>query len=629
MSIFEIGRKASRASTGHGHGSGCGCSSCAGLHTFVRPRFFAGQLLTDTELTALTTYMIDKDRLHNRFLHGTGVVCGLQVECDDCGPGVVVRPGYAIDPQGADIVLPGGVTVDVVDLVNACTRQQRAADCDPPRIPEAKGCEEDEQSWCLWVRYVEKQGRVVAPLGGTASGTCGCGRSSGGCSGGCSGGGSGGCSGNSSGPGGCGCGGSGAATTTSRSTRSGGCGCGGSTGSSGRSSCSCSEAGRPARRAPADCEPSRVSELYEFGVAGRDGGCCDESLADRLQGTFPVKVVECITSLRPLLSRGLTKNMQTSALSLALGAQVSASNDSARTAICTLYQNVVELYRRDPLHTECILPTELFEIDCSPYDREKETLEEYRQRLFAALEALIILVLLYLRDCICFSLLPPCPPDTCDDRVMLACVTVRDGKVVRICNLSCRRYAGSFVTREYWMPIGPVLSWLAALVCCFPIPTRRFVRMPDDDGDLQNSRMSLKSNLIGPLNSGAFDTILSTLRADNFALAGLWRDRARTAVRRVQPLRRLMDVEDRLREEKGTTSLAPLLHTDLAKARASLRRKGIKVEVVEVQDRAEALGRDLVPRAAKGDTATLYTLGGTIVGVSGARSTVGTPGGGS
>ena len=67
----------------------CTCPVCEGLHTFVRPRFFAGQLLTETELTALTTYVVDKQRLHNRYLHGYGVVCGLQVECDGCGPGVL------------------------------------------------------------------------------------------------------------------------------------------------------------------------------------------------------------------------------------------------------------------------------------------------------------------------------------------------------------------------------------------------------------------------------------------------------------------------------------------------------------------------------------------------------------
>ena len=595
-----------------GHAPGCACPVCAGLRTFVRPRFFAGQLLTETELTALTSYVIEKDRLHNRYLHGTGVVCGLQVECDACGPGLVVRPGYAIDPCGADVVLPHGENVDVVSLIEACTRRERAADCDPPRPPMATGCDEREQSWCLWVRYVEKQGRVVTPLGGGATCTCGGGGSSCGC--GCGGGSKTGSPPATSTTSGCGCGGS---TSRTSSVSTSGCGCGGS---SGRGSCSCQQASRPARRAPADCEPSRVSELYEFGVATLDGGCCDESLQDRLGGTFPLQVVECIKAIAPVVSKGMTKSMQTSALSLAFGAKATGG-DNARDAICTLYQNVVDLYQRDPLHTECVLPEELFSVDCSPYDDRVETPEQYNQRLRAALEALVQLVLLYLRDCICFALLPPCPPASRDDRVMLACVTVRDGRVVRVCNLSCRRYAGSFVNREYWMPIGPVLSWLAALVCCFPLPTRRFVRMPEERGDNTRSarRMSVRSGALGFVTSGRLDSVLAAVRADNFALPLLWRTRAGSAVKRLRPLDRLMRVEESLGSEKGVVPLAPLLHTDAAKASAALKKKGVKVKVVEVADRAEALGHDLVPRAGKGETATLYVLGGTVVGVSGAR----------
>jgi hypothetical protein len=353
-------------------------------------------------------------------------------------------------------------------------------------------------------------------------------------------------------------------------------------------------------------------------VASREGACCDEGLEDRLAGTFPLKVVECITALRPVLSKGMTKSMQTSALSLALGAK-SGSGDASRDAICTLYSNVIELFQRDPLHTECVLPQELFSVDCSPYDEGRETPEQYRQRLLGALEALIQLVLLYLRDCLCYSLLPPVPPDVCDDRVMLACVTVRDGRVVRICNLACRRYAGSFVNREYWMPIGPVLSWLAALVCCFPLPTRRFVRMPDERGDPRRVA-SPGRTILDFMGAGPLDSMLAAVRADSFALPLLWRSRARSAVKRWAPAEWMSRAEESLAADKGTVALAPLLHTDVAKARAVLRRKGVKVEVVEVADRAQALGYDLVPRAAKGETATLYAIAGTVVGVSGSRS---------
>ncbi|GGL14615.1 hypothetical protein GCM10011588_31430 [Nocardia jinanensis] len=564
----------------------------------MRPRFFAGQLLTDTELTALSTYLTEKDRLHNRYLHGTGVVCGLQVECDECGPGVRLRPGYAIDPCGADIVLPENISVNVVDLVDTCTRRERAADCDPPRAPQVTGCAEKEQSWCLWVRYVEKPGRPVSPPGGNVGDSRGCG-----------------CSGDSSAGCGCGCGGHPAGGSGAP------CGCSGSA----RDLCSCTEAARPARHVPADCEPSRVSELYEFGVAGRDGGCCDESLPDRLSGTFPLKVVECIEHLRPVLSRGMTKAMQIAALSLVFGGKVQPG-DIARDAICTLYQNVVELYRRDPVHTECVLPQELWTVDCSPFDEATETPQQYQRRMLAALEALLQLVLIYLRDCLCFALLPPCPPETCDDRVMLACVTVRDGRVVRVCNLSCRRYAGSFVNREYWMPLGPVLGWLAALVCCFPLPTRRIVPLPHDQ-DANGRDFGRQPAGGGVL--GRYTAVLAAIRSDDFALPILWRARAGSVVRRWHPLNRLRRAEAVLAAEKGTIALAPLLHTDAAVAHAALRRQGIEVEVVEVDDRARAGGLDLVPRVAKGETATLYTLGATVVGVSGPRPIFGEAGEGS
>jgi hypothetical protein len=76
-----------------------------------RPQFFPGQLLTDADLSAGLNYVIEKNKLHNRFLHGWGVVCGLKVKCFPCCTGhgssgkVLVEPGYAIDCCGNDIVL--------------------------------------------------------------------------------------------------------------------------------------------------------------------------------------------------------------------------------------------------------------------------------------------------------------------------------------------------------------------------------------------------------------------------------------------------------------------------------------------------------------------------------------------
>jgi hypothetical protein len=54
------------------------CPDCGGLECYCRPRFFAGQLLTEKELNGLQDYVIAKNKLHNRHLVGAGIVCGLE-----------------------------------------------------------------------------------------------------------------------------------------------------------------------------------------------------------------------------------------------------------------------------------------------------------------------------------------------------------------------------------------------------------------------------------------------------------------------------------------------------------------------------------------------------------------------
>src|SRR5918999_2707344 len=81
------------------------CPACGGLECLCRPRFFAGQLLTDEDLNRLDAYIRGKNRLHNRMLHGWGTVNGLEVSCTPCGNTVTVSSGYALSPCGEDIVL--------------------------------------------------------------------------------------------------------------------------------------------------------------------------------------------------------------------------------------------------------------------------------------------------------------------------------------------------------------------------------------------------------------------------------------------------------------------------------------------------------------------------------------------
>ena len=161
---------------------GAGCSDCGG-QGYIRPRFFAGQLLTEEDLQSLSDYTVAKNRLHNRHLFGEGVVCGLEVNCHPCGDGkVVVRPGYALDCCGNDVVLSCPIELDI----NAMVRELRintlgGDDCgDPCAPPKKTDCNEPgEKEWggtngkdrpparryCLYIRYCEEQTDPVVPYG--------------------------------------------------------------------------------------------------------------------------------------------------------------------------------------------------------------------------------------------------------------------------------------------------------------------------------------------------------------------------------------------------------------------------------------------------------------------------------
>jgi len=344
-------------------------------------------------------------------------------------------------------------------------------------------------------------------------------------------------------------------------------------------------------------------------VSPRDAACDDWGTA--LAGTFPARVVECITRLQPLLTKGMSKNLQGSALSMVTGGTKGLSTGAARDALCQLYANVVDLYRNDPMRTQCVLPEELQQIDCAP-QRPNETDAEFGNRLVLGLQQLVLLVVLYLRDCVCYAALPPCPGPACDDRIVLACLTVKKGVVTKICNHACRKYAGSFVNREYWLPIGPVLSLLAAKLCCFPLSLPKVGREVADPAYVHGK-------VARPLSVRRYDNLLGALRADDFALAGLWKKRASQAMGKLRVANVLSSVERSLENARGSVRLASYLHSDAAEASAVLAKKGVKVQIVEVSDASEGLAFDAIPRAAEGGPATLYVQGGRVVGVRGSE----------
>lgn len=216
--------------------SQCCCPTCAGLECLDRTRFFSGQLLTEADLNNEQSYWLAKSRLHNRFLHGSGVVCGMQVVCGDCDGWVTVKPGYAIDPCGNDLIVCSDQPFNVIKAIQACcTPTKQTGNCAPLRSTPPANCQGTTQTWCITIEYQEQASRLVTPLKQATpkSGACSCVGSKGSC--GC----------------GCGCGGHGNNASTSSATNG----------------CSCNSTTMQSPAVPAGaCEPTRINEGFRLCV---------------------------------------------------------------------------------------------------------------------------------------------------------------------------------------------------------------------------------------------------------------------------------------------------------------------------------------------------------------------------
>jgi hypothetical protein len=79
-----------------------------------RPRYFFGQVIGVDDLEQEQLYHREKARRHNRFLHGWGIVHGLDVHASTHRPReVTISPGYALDRRGEEIVISESVAVDL------------------------------------------------------------------------------------------------------------------------------------------------------------------------------------------------------------------------------------------------------------------------------------------------------------------------------------------------------------------------------------------------------------------------------------------------------------------------------------------------------------------------------------
>ena len=69
-----------------------------------RNRYFHGQLLSATDLQDEQTYFRNKQCVHNRLLHGSGIVAGLKVSIHR--DRIRVESGFALDCAGRELCVP-------------------------------------------------------------------------------------------------------------------------------------------------------------------------------------------------------------------------------------------------------------------------------------------------------------------------------------------------------------------------------------------------------------------------------------------------------------------------------------------------------------------------------------------
>lgn len=141
--------------------STCGCCE---ITCFERPNYHCGHLLTDADLSLQMKYVVEKNKLRNRALHGHGVACGLKITCDpQCNGHIIVHEGYAIDDCGNDIVVCETRRFDVM----AALREKKLLwrdHCYDPCEPKKEDSCHPKQCFYVTICYEEEDRDFETPF---------------------------------------------------------------------------------------------------------------------------------------------------------------------------------------------------------------------------------------------------------------------------------------------------------------------------------------------------------------------------------------------------------------------------------------------------------------------------------
>ncbi len=392
------------------------CPECGGLDALCRPRWVAGMVVNEADLNRLDHYVTAKHRLHNRFVHGVGVVCGLMVTCHPCGEGIVsIAPGLCHGPCGEDIVVPRRDDVDVCALIRQCRElERRDVECGP--WGARADCKDLEETWVLAIRYDERPSRNDQLL---RAGERRCE---------------------------CDCGGAGECRS------SGDCHCGGGCGNQSR-------AKSPRRDMPTACAPTVLCETYRYEVfRAPPGPNCDPRQRRSELGALGQRIEGCLKSLLQVIRDVPVQ-------------ELSPRSDLAARQAWSRFCNRVKAAIQEQLSgvgvTRCDLLNALCSVPCPSPQLQEQAFVDAVQASFKAMAPVLLTAV---KDCICLSLLPPCPEPVHDPRLPLALVTVSGGadcRVTDICNWTpLRRMVGTFPNVAYWLSFLNLVEQLRTTLFC-------------------------------------------------------------------------------------------------------------------------------------------------------------------
>lgn len=414
--VSRGGNTVSSVNTRQSAATTCCCPVCTGLQCLDRTRFFSGQLLSDADLTNEQSYWLAKSRLHNRYLNGWGVVCGMQVTCGQCAGWVTVQPGYAIDPCGNDVIVCAAQNFNVAQAILQCCAPaaQPAPNCSPLRYNPSPTCQDATQEWCITIQYQEQPSQLVTPL----------------------------------------------TNTTSQSSCSSGCGNGNGSSSSKNSSsnnlttsgsCQTTTAAPTASTTvPAGaCQATRIAQGFTLGVV--PSAQVAETLEAGNPNSFQAQNEQCKLQSASLLARA--PNLD--------------EVQNPYQSICNYLAQVTQSLSGAGNITLCAILDELGKLQAQ-VTPGKGT--DYYTGVLALITRLLSDAY---RNCVCYAVIPPCPPPACDNRIVLACVTVTNGVVTNICHYPGRKQLITLQTLGYWLQalkpldnIGLVLGEVFELLCC-------------------------------------------------------------------------------------------------------------------------------------------------------------------